>query len=427
MNSGFTPGIEGDGAMVSNTDNSATQATGIYTPVLEVAGNVTVKFTYKFDGPVGGGTRRWFKVYLTDADNVIFGDFLDSVEITAADPSTVYTYEKTFVFPQIGTGSWKVYVNYQGIGGATRIGIDEFWVSNNRIYSGGCNGAPVAVNDVITGNNNHIATGDVTPNDSDPDGELFEASVVDQPANGTVVMYSDGTFTFTPNPGWTGSTATFTYHICDYGAPILCSNIATVTLRFPSSGPLPVTLVDFKGLYKENNEVELSWETTFEQNSDRFEVQRSFDGTSWETVGTLAAAGNSGVRKSYSFLDKVGNVVNRKDVYYQLKQVDKDTRVFMSKILIVRVYNTRSLKMVSVTPNPVKNDINVNLQLNESSFVLMKVLNTAGSEMMRKSVKAGAGANTFVIDGTSRLTPGLYVLEVTINSKERMIVKLLKE
>ena len=38
-----------------------------------------------------------------------------------------------------------------------------------------------------------------------------------------------------------------------------------------------------------------------------------------------------------------------------------------------------------------------------------------------------AGINTVMMDGTSQLKPGLYILEVIVNSKERMMVKLVKE
>ncbi len=426
-NDGWAPGIEGDGAMVSGPSASATQSTGIYTPVLDIAGELTVRFKYKFNTPLGNGERRWFKIYLTDADNNIFGVYLDSVEVTNINTSTVYQYNKSWNFPDIGTGAFKVYVNFQGIGGSTRIGIDEFWVSPRKKYNSGCNSAPIAVPDVFTGTNTRTASGRVTLNDRDPDGEIFFAELVTGSPNGQVVLYSNGQFTFAPNPGWTGTTTSFTYKICDNGSPILCSETVTVTLNFPGGGPLPVSLIDFKGLYKDNGEVELSWITTFEQNSDRFEVLRSFDGSDWIIAGKLPAAGTSSDKKSYSFIDDVGRSVTKKDLYYQLRQLDKDGRSYLSKILVVRVYNTRSLKMVSVTPNPVKSDISVNVQLNEPSYVVMKVLNTSGSEMMRKSSKAGAGANTFIVDGSSNLRPGMYLLEVTINSKERMIVKLLKE
>ena len=83
--------------------------------------------------------------------------------------------------------------------------------------------------------------------------------------------------------------------------------------------------------------------------------------------------------------------------------------------------------MVSVTPNPVKNDISVNVQLNENSYVVMKIVNTEGNEMMRKSQRVEEGQNSFVMDGSNKLSPGMYFLEVTVNSKDRMIAKLLKE
>lgn len=426
-NQGWTPGIEGDGAMVSPGAATATQSTGIYTPVLEINGEIIIKFKYKFSGALAPGERRWFQIYLTESDNTII-DRLDSVEVTNVNGTVTYNYNKTF--NGLGSGYWKVYINYQGNGtGNTSIGIDDFWTSSSRKYNTGCNLAPIAVNDMVTGSPTRFATGNVLGNDSDPNGENIYATLISNtnPAHGTVELNGDGEFTFTPAPGWKGNSTSFTYQICDNGYAVLCSNIATVTLNFAGSGTLPVSLIDFKGLYKDNGDVELSWITTFEQNSDRFEILRSFDGSDYTVAGTVSAQGNSSNRKSYSFQDKPGRTVNKKDVYYQLRQVDKDGRSYLTKILIVRVYNTRALKMVSVTPNPVQNDINVNIQLNEPSFIVMKVLNTAGTELMRKTAKSGAGASTFIMDGTSKLRPGLYLLDVTINSKERMVVKLLKE
>jgi hypothetical protein len=243
-------------------------------------------------------------------------------------------------------------------------------------------------------------------------------------------MNTNGTFTFTPNAGFSGSSTHFTYKLCDQGLGVLCSNDATVTINFPTAAAciLPVSLVDFNGLYRNNGKVELNWLTNFEQNSDRFEIERSFDGTDWQKVGVLKAQGISSVRKSYSFTDEAGrNTAIKKDLYYRLKQIDLDNKSAYSRILIVRVYNTQSTKMISVTPNPSKNDISVNVQLNEGSFIVMKVINTNGNEVMKKSLKASEGSNSFMLEGTSKLQRGMYALEVIVNSKERMIVKLMKE
>ena len=142
----------------------------------------------------------------------------------------------------------------------------------------------------------------------------------------------------------------------------------------------------------------------------------------------MKAQGSSTEKNAYEFTDEVGKeVALKKDVYYRLKQIDEEGKVAVSKLLIVRVYNTHSVKMMSVTPNPAKNDIAVTTQLNESSFVAMKILNAEGSVVMNKALKADAGASSFIMEGSSNLRPGEYTLDVRVNSKERMMVKLIKE
>jgi len=52
------------------------------------------------------------------------------------------------------------------------------------------------------------------------------------------------------------------------------------------------------------------------------------------------------------FTDNVGrNTAIKKDLYYRLKLMDLDKKAHYSRILVVRVYNTQSVKMISVTPN----------------------------------------------------------------------------
>ena len=63
----------------------------------------------------------------------------------------------------------------------------------------------------------------------------------------------------------------------------------TVTSQFSSFSPfgvgaigssLPVTLINFKAVLNSNKEVNLTWQTTQEENSDYFDVERSADGSS---------------------------------------------------------------------------------------------------------------------------------------------------
>lgn len=418
-NGGWDPAIEGDGAMISGNTTTPTQNTGIISPSLSITGPLAVSFKYKFSSVVTD--RRWLKIYLADGNNNILS-LLDSLELTGANNSTVYTYNK--IISTNTSACYKIFINYQGIGGDNRIAIDQLSLGANTCFTGGCSQPPVAVNDYFGGTANHTASGNVMPNDFDPQNSTLTASLVTNSPDGNVVLNSLGTFTFTPNPGFTGLTTTFTYLVCNNFA--LCSDPATVLITFQAQGALPVTITDFGAVYA-NDRVNIKWTSTFELNNDHYDIERSTDGVSFTAVGSVKGQGNSTVKHEYQFNDDVSrNILNRNDLYYRLKQVDADGKSSYTKVLVVRVYRTKTLQSLSVTPNPTINDIKVNVQLNENAYIVVKVANSTGVEVMRRTSRGSNGTNSFALEGTSRLQAGVYFLEVIVNSNERMMVKLIK-
>ena len=88
------------------------------------------------------------------------------------------------------------------------------------------NQPPVANNDVASTPVNTPVTINVLANDTDTNGDILTATILNEPENGTVVVNPDGTMTYTPDPGFVG-TDCFTYLACDNGTPSLC-DAATV-------------------------------------------------------------------------------------------------------------------------------------------------------------------------------------------------------
>ena len=103
------------------------------------------------------------------------------------------------------------------------------------------NPAPVAQNDSFTGTEDTDITGSVLGNDSDPDGDALTVNTtpVSGPANGSVVLNADGTFTYTPNANFTG-TDSFTYQAIDADG---ATATATVTLFVNPVNDSPVNVV----------------------------------------------------------------------------------------------------------------------------------------------------------------------------------------
>jgi VCBS repeat-containing protein len=79
------------------------------------------------------------------------------------------------------------------------------------------NAAPIAVDDAFNlGMNTTLVIGapGVLANDSDPEGQPITASMVNQPAHGTATVNPDGSFSYTPDLGYTGVDS-FGYQVSD--------------------------------------------------------------------------------------------------------------------------------------------------------------------------------------------------------------------
>lgn len=88
------------------------------------------------------------------------------------------------------------------------------------------NNAPIANDDTALLSEGASAVIEVLSNDSDPDNDSFSIVDVTQPAHGSVTINPNGTVTYIPEPGFSG-TDSFSYTICD--ASGLCDS-ATVTI-----------------------------------------------------------------------------------------------------------------------------------------------------------------------------------------------------
>ncbi len=107
-------------------------------------------------------------------------------------------------------------------------------LSNEATVTVTTNNPPTAVNDVATTFIDRAININVIRNDFDTDGTIDPSTVeiAVAPTNGTVAVQSDGSVTFTPTPGFSGTTS-FQYAVADDEG--VFSNVATVTVRVSSS------------------------------------------------------------------------------------------------------------------------------------------------------------------------------------------------
>ncbi len=104
--------------------------------------------------------------------------------------------------------------------------------------------APIAVDDNFTTEEDTPITDNVLPNDSDPDNGILTVNTtpIEEPNNGNLSLNPNGTFTYTPNPNFTGRD-TFLYEVCDDGSPILCDT-AQVVISIETINDAPFAVND---------------------------------------------------------------------------------------------------------------------------------------------------------------------------------------
>lgn len=115
-------------------------------------------------------------------------------------------------------------------------------------------------------------------------------------------------------------------------------------------------------LNRQNRSGNLKWATTKEGGNSHFEVERSIDDVnSWEKIGQVNGAGNSGKRVNYTYEDQK-LPLSGGNIFYRLKQVLLDGTYQYSTVTAIQVEGMKGIHFWRVYPNPTSGD-QINLEM----------------------------------------------------------------
>src|SRR5205085_9001455 len=158
---------------------------GIYTPLLNVGSDIEVSFEYAFNENFLQATTRWVKICLANASNEIVKE-LETIVFIGVNAVKKKKYSASF--NNIQPGEYRLVLKFGGKGGTSTIAIDELKTSSPFKYAGGCNAAPVALRDNITGMANRFASGSLIENDKEKNNETVSAYLIKGSADGKVEL-----------------------------------------------------------------------------------------------------------------------------------------------------------------------------------------------------------------------------------------------
>ena len=163
----------------------------------------------------------------------------------------------------------------------------------------------------------------------------------------------------------------------------------------------------------------INWKTAQEQNTNRFEVQKSTDGIQWITISTLAAAGNSIIERSYSYSDNA--VANN---YYRIAVFDNDGTVTYTSVLRSPC---SSKEIFKIWPNPSQRFVFVNIVAQESSTAVIRLFDNRGALLKEQRTSILPGSNQFSFD-IGAFPNGIYTVHAEWNNgQNKTTTNILKQ
>ena len=200
------------------------------------------------------------------------------------------------------------------------------------------------------------------------------------------------------------------------------ATIVAWKIKFPVTGfssfyitadnatPLPVTLVSFNAK-KQESAILLSWQTTEEIDSDRFDIQHSIDAKQWAEIGTVASNGESKKLQSYTHTHLSPATGQN---FYRLKMVDMDGSFAYSRIASVEIYQDSE---VNLFPNPVAGQVKITSNVSILGYKLVSITGQIVREQFQQ--------NSRTIHVTlSNVLPGLYVMQLSLQNGQTEYRKL---
>ncbi|MFZ4542535.1 MAG: M12 family metallo-peptidase [Saprospiraceae bacterium] len=184
-------------------------------------------------------------------------------------------------------------------------------------------------------------------------------------------------------------------------------------------GSLPLELLSFYANFKDKT-VNIEWQTYNEYNNKGFDLERSYDGLHFDKLFFIEGKGTTNYKYRYSVTDQSINCAANQ-VYYRLKQMDKDGRHEYSKIIAVPISCAKS--QLEVFPNPAHDHLQLHIssKLKESAAVIL--YDFQGKEVWQETnILADA---VFKID-ISQLPTGIYWIKLLQNNEQVAIKKVIK-
>ncbi len=178
---------------------------------------------------------------------------------------------------------------------------------------------------------------------------------------------------------------------------------------------LPVRWMTNTAELNNNNQPVINWKVQ-EFNVAAYQIEKSTNGYSYDTTGTVASISNG--ENSYSFTD---NTIINGTMFYRIKQIGKDGSFSYSSIM--QLHSNGMSVTASIYPNPATNKAAINITIDKAQAIEYRIIDNAGRILQQGSTALNAGNNIVPLN-VANLAGGIYYVTLkgyTVNTQLTLI------
>lgn len=174
-----------------------------------------------------------------------------------------------------------------------------------------------------------------------------------------------------------------------------------------------------------NRAVKVGWSTTAEKNTDHYIVERSLDGSVFEPVGQVQAAGDSDTETTYALRDFPG--AYGRSVFYRVRLVDRNGSTHASPVAETMLEEEAG-EVFDLSPNPAPANAPLRVFLTQSvnKDVTVEIVDELGRKVLVKEFESVPANQVLELD-LADIEAGVYHVVVRADavsaSKSLVIVR----
>ena len=165
---------------------------------------------------------------------------------------------------------------------------------------------------------------------------------------------------------------------------------------------LPVSISTFTGSYTNKTSL-LKWNVSNEININKYAVEHSIDGKTFNEIGFVNATASN----EYTYTDATAKTVIN---FYRLRIVGVNETKFSA---VVKILSDAFGSTLNVYPSPAVNTVNAEFTSQQKTTAYIQFTDAGGRTVLQKNMQVQQGYNNLSFD-INNFNKGMYILKITM-------------